>query len=127
MLGYEIDERLKISTSTTGNLYLFRRFGDGLYFTDCRVKLYDIYLLDTILEEVVDGCIKVLQILLTDTTAHIYAYDDTGCKIITAAHSFETRTTVGTHSSQFSGLRKNGCTEACKYLAIVNTARNYQI
>ena len=64
MFGYEIDERLEVGTPAPLDLDIFGCLGKGYYLTHRSVELHNIDLLNAILEEAVDGGIKVLQIFL---------------------------------------------------------------
>ena len=59
MLGHKVDEGLKTGAATPGDLDVFRRFEQCLYFAQFYVKLHDIDLLDAVFKEAVDGGVDV--------------------------------------------------------------------
>ena len=122
MLRNKIDKRLEPSTATACYLDILRSFDKSLHLAKFCIKLHHINLLYAILEESVDGGVKILKVCLRDTPAAVNTDNHACGEVIAASHSIETRTTVGTHTGKLALLRKYACTETCQNLAIVNTS-----
>lgn len=118
--GNKVDERLEASASSALDLDVVGGFGDAGDFAELRVELNNVNLLDAVLEEAVDCGVEVREILACDASADVDADDETRGEVVTTAHGFEARATIGTHTSKAAGLRENGGSETGEDFAIIN-------
>lgn len=100
----EVDGRLEVGAASTGDadaaggLLELHGFVGG----DVAVKLDDVDLLDTLLEEAVDDSEKFADILVGDTAADVHSDQQASAVGILAAHGIEAVAPVGAHACEMA-------------------------
>ena len=89
MVGHKVDEGLETCAATSGNLDVFRGFEQCLHFAQFSVELYDINLLDAVLEEAVDGGVEVPEVIFRDASATVHPDNHVRCEVVAASHGVE--------------------------------------